>query len=166
MKRLLMALALLSAGCAAAPEKGASQLINANAPRPFDASADARHAIDAAFASARASDRNVLVVFGGNWCGDSRDIAEKLETEPLRSEIRGGFESVFVDVGRLERNLDLAAALGGGPVTGTPTILILSPEKELLNGNAVSDWRSSRTRTLDEAIAYFRRYQPATNSLH
>jgi hypothetical protein len=41
---------------------------------------------------------------------------------------------------------------------GTPTVLILSPEGELLNGASVHDWRTADSKPYDETLAYFQRY--------
>jgi hypothetical protein len=127
-------------------------------PRPFDADRNAMADIDAALAAATVSRRNVLLVLGGNWCHDSRGLASKFQRPELATVIKGGFELVWVDVGYRDRNLDAPARFGVMDLLGTPTVLILSPEGELLNGASVHDWRTADSKPYDETLAYFQRY--------
>lgn len=131
-------------------------------PRPFDEAANAMQDVDAALLAAAADGKHPLLVLGGNWCHDSRDLAKKFEGEPLQSLVSSKFHTVWVDVGRRDRNLDVATRFGVEKLLGTPTVLILSPEGELLNADSVHDWRTSATRTADEALAYFESFAPGS----
>ncbi|MCK5748773.1 MAG: thioredoxin family protein [Oricola sp.] len=126
--------------------------------RPFDASRNAKIDVEAAFASARVTGRNVLLVLGGNWCHDSRGLAAAFERPELAEIIADGYELVWVDVGRRDRNLDIAAEFGVMEIFGTPTVLIASPDGALLNRESVHDWRTAASEPYDETLAYFRRY--------
>jgi len=127
-------------------------------PRPFDAGRNAMMDVDAALVAAKASGRNVLLVMGGNWCHDSRGLAAKFEEPELLRVIAHGYELVWVDVGRRDRNLDVAARFGVREIRGTPAVLILSPEGALLNRDSVHDWRTADSKPYDETLAYFKRY--------
>lgn len=127
-------------------------------PRPFDETRNAMADVNAALAAASASRRNVLLVLGGNWCHDSRGLAAKFEQPELRDVIAGGYELVWIDVGYRDRNLDIAARFGVADLYGTPTVLILSPEGDLLNRDSVHDWRTADSKPYDETLAYFERY--------
>lgn len=129
-------------------------------PRPFDASADAMMDVDIALTAARASGRNVLLALGGNWCHDSRGLAAKFGEPELAAVIAENYELVWVDVGYRDRNLDVAARFGVDALYGTPTVLILSPEGELLNADTVHDWRTADSIPYEETLAYFQRFAP------
>ena len=124
-------------------------------PRPFDPSREAMADVDLALALAHSRGVNALLVLGGNWCHDSRGLAAKFETPELTTLIAENYELVWVDVGRRDRNLDVAERFDVTRLVGTPTILIVSPEETLLNRDTVNDWRNADSRTLDEAIDYF-----------
>jgi hypothetical protein len=126
-----------------------------NEPRPFDETANAMDAVDAALNAAKASGKRPLLVLGGNWCHDSRGLAKKFETAPLQSLINDNFLPVWVDVGHRDRNLDIARRFGIDAILGTPTVLILSPDGDLLNRDSVHDWRTADSKTLAETIEYF-----------
>ncbi|MGE0181421.1 MAG: serine hydrolase [Parvularculaceae bacterium] len=124
-------------------------------PHPFDVQADAMSDVDAALSSARNSGKRVLLALGGNWCHDSRGLAKKFATKPLKQLIDTNFELVWVDVGQRDRNLDVARRFGVEKLLGTPTVLVLSPEGQLLNADTVFDWRTADSRSMDDAISYF-----------
>lgn len=127
-------------------------------PRPFDPARDAMTDVDAALARARATGKRALLVLGGNWCHDSRGLAEKLEGPALSAIVAENYELVWVDVGRRDRNLDIARRFGVASLLGTPTVLILSADGILLNADSVHDWRAADSKTLDETIAYFAKW--------
>ncbi|MEO1136172.1 MAG: thioredoxin family protein [Pseudomonadota bacterium] len=127
-------------------------------PRPFDATRNAMMDVDIALQGAKVSGRNVLLVLGGNWCHDSRGLAAKFNEPELAAVIADGYELVWVDVGYRDRNLDVPQRFGIMELYGTPTILILSPEGELLNSDSVHDWRTADSKPYDETLVYFQRY--------
>ncbi len=103
---------------------------------PYDESADAHAAVAAAFAAARASGHKVLLDFGGNWCPDCRMLAGVLEMPQVHDWAAGHFETVYIDVGRFTRNTDIAAKYGV-KLTAAPTVLVVTPEGQVLNGQNV-----------------------------
>ena len=131
---------------------------NSDEPRPFDETRNAMADVNAALERAAISGKNVLLVLGGNWCHDSRGLAAKFERGELAQVITDGYELVWVDVGYRDRNLDLPRRFGVLELVGTPTVLILSPEGELLNGDSVHDWRTAYSKPYDETLAYFERF--------
>src|SRR5262249_10173951 len=98
------------------------------------------------------------LVLGGNWCHDSRGLAAKFETPDLAALVAKNYELVWVDVGHRDKNMDVPKRFGVNDLLGTPTILILSADGELLNGDSVHDWRNAASRTLDETSAYFEKW--------
>lgn len=129
-------------------------------PRPFDESRNAMMDVDAALAAASISGRNILLVLGANWCHDSRGLAANFERPELAAVIEDNYELVWVDVGRRDRNLDIAARFGVFEVLGTPTVLIVSPDGNLLNVDSVHDWRNAASISYDETLAYFQDFTP------
>lgn len=129
-------------------------------PRPFDETRDATADVDAALAAAQISGKNVLLVLGGNWCHDSRGLAAKFQKRGLASTVSENYELVWVDVGHRDRNLHVPARFGVPEIYGTPTVLILSPQGELLNLDTAHDWRTADSKPYRETLDYFRRFAP------
>ena len=97
-------------------------------PRPpvYDEAADAKKEVAAAVAKARAEKKRVLVTLGGNWCGWCRALDELFRTdEKVSAELARAYVPVKVDVGRMTKNLDLAASWGADPKKGVPLLVVL-----------------------------------------
>ncbi len=128
---------------------------DAAAPKPFDETADARADVDAAFAAAAADGRRVALILGGNWCHDSRALAARLAEGPLAALMAAKFHTVFVDVGRRERNLWLPRRYDVGALAGTPTVLVVSADGALLNADKVFDLTTADSLPVQTITDYF-----------
>jgi thiol-disulfide isomerase/thioredoxin len=79
---------------------------------PYDESADARLEVERALADAAVAKASVLVVFGANWCADCKILDMTMRKDPTSALVAREFKVVKVDVGRFDRNVDLASAYG------------------------------------------------------
>ncbi|OZA94589.1 thioredoxin family protein [Altererythrobacter sp. H2] len=152
MTRLLLLLgALALAGCATtgAPKTGHPEA------RSYNAAPDAVAAVDAALVRAAERGTRVLVVFGANWCHDSRALAGWLETPRFAALVAERYELVFVNVGMPQtgdgHNLGLARRFGLDAVPGTPAVLVLRSDGRALNLDSAASWRNAASRS-EEAI--------------
>lgn len=111
---VFLLLALLP-GCAhrpaqeSAPARSAAQSLRATNPPPaapftyFASAPDPASAIPDAITRARQSERHVLLVFGADWCSDSRAMIRRLTQDPrVASRLAASYLLVPIDVG--ERN--------------------------------------------------------------
>lgn len=103
------------------------------APIVYDEAADAKAEVAAAVAKAKSGKKRVLVTLGANWCGWCR-MLDRLFTkdEAVAAAIAASYVPVKVDVGRMTKNLDFAAAWGADPKQGVPLLVVLDG-----NGKAV-----------------------------
>jgi len=135
MRAPLLALAVLLAGAAAPVPK----LGDAPCPpiaAPYDTTADAHQAVDAAFARAHANGHKVMLDFGGNWCPDCRALAGVLAAPAVQAWTAESYETVLIDVGRFKKNMDIAQRYGV-KITAAPTVLVLTPAGKLINQDKV-----------------------------
>jgi len=98
----------------------------------YNETADAKAEIKQALAQAATTGVPVLVIFGANWCGDCRilDMAIKQgASAPLVARV---FKVVKVNVGRFDRNVDIAQSYGVPLRNGIPAVVVLSPENQVL----------------------------------
>lgn len=92
--------ALLALPLAASAESTTSAL-----PRGYDASRDATADIDRALAAAAASGRRVLLIVGGDWCRDCRELDAMFAADPQLAALRDRhYVTVKVFVGSENRN--------------------------------------------------------------
>ena len=104
-----------------------------------DATADVKHAL----AAARADHRNVLLVFGANWCKDCRELDKALHGSSA-ALIDGKFEVVKIDVGNFDKNLDLAGHYGNPIKMGIPAVVELGADDQVIystKGGELADAR-------------------------
>ena len=114
------------------------------ADAPYVEGADAGAEIRQALAQPVGGARPVLLVFGANWCGDCKVLDQAMKSGASAAPIARDFKVVKIDVGRFDRNLDLAERYGVPLKKGIPAVAILSPKGELLyatRGGELADAR-------------------------
>lgn len=124
--------------------------------------ADASAVIDAALAQARDEGKQALIVFGADWCHDSRGLAETLDNdERLSTLIADHYVLVRVDVGQRHRNQDQLQRFGLEGTFGTPTLVIAEGEGQAVNGLTAHDWRTAHDAAPSDIAAYLSHYAQA-----
>jgi thiol-disulfide isomerase/thioredoxin len=156
-RSLFLGLAILpflmtAAAAATAPKIGIAAI--ADLPiverTPYDETADAAAAVDAAFARAKKSGKRVMIDMGGNWCGDCIVLANLMQLPGLKGFLAAHFEIVSVDVGRMNKNLDIAARFGvAGRLKsgGVPSIVVAEANGVFVNKNDISALEDARHMT-------------------
>lgn len=127
-------------------------------PRPYDATRDAKADVDAAFSRAQTSGKMPLLVMGANWCHDSRGLAGRFEKPEFTSLINEHYELVYIDVGKRDKNLDIAKKFGIHEIIGTPTVLVLTSTGELLNQDSAALWRRADSVSDEVTYSYFKTF--------
>ena len=129
----------------------------------YDPEADAAAQIDAALAEASERGVAALVVFGANWCHDSRGFADRITggDEALSGFIAEHYALAFIDIGLRHRNLGQAARFGIEAIHGTPTLAVIDGAGALLNADTVHDWRAVYNAGAADLAAYFARFARA-----
>lgn len=132
--------------------------------RPFGKPEDAARQIDQALTAAATKGRRVILVFGANWCYDSRALAGWFATPRFTAMLRDRYEIVWINVGdapgEKDRNLDLARRFGLDGIKGTPTVLVTDASGKPLNLGDAPSWRNASTRSEQSIFAYFDRLKP------
>jgi len=99
---------------------------------PYDESADARSRLSAARENALEEKKFLMVTFGANWCMDCRNLHRNLNSEDVTAYTSGLFDFVNVDVGKFNRNLDVAAELGVTLSKGIPVAIVFDPDGNVI----------------------------------
>jgi protein disulfide-isomerase len=98
----------------------------------YDETADAKAEIRQALAQATTTGVPVLVVFGANWCGDCKILDLAMKQGASAPLVAKEFKVVKVNVGRFDRNVDIAQSYGVPLKNGIPAIVVLSPKNQVL----------------------------------
>jgi thioredoxin 1 len=99
---------------------------------PYNETADAKADIQQALAQATTNHTEVIVVFGANWCGDCRMLDTAMKSGTSAPLLARDFQIVKVNVGRWDKNLDLAKSYGVPLEKGIPAVAILSSQNKVL----------------------------------
>jgi thioredoxin 1 len=101
------------------------------APWPYDEKADAAVDVQHAITAARSDHKQVLLVFGANWCPDCRALDKAMQGTSHKL-IKRRFEVVKIDVGNFDKNLDLAQRYGNPIARGIPAVVVLSAANRVI----------------------------------
>jgi thiol-disulfide isomerase/thioredoxin len=143
MRRIALAAALFLAAAAPLPPPTLPPGKIPPIAKPYDVDADAHAAVDAAFARAKLNHHNVLLDFGGNWCGDCRALAGVLEQPDVAKWVSQHYETVNINVGRFTVNTDIAKRFGV-TLKAAPTVLVVAPNGTVLNADRVEALADAR----------------------
>ncbi|HEY7902730.1 MAG TPA: thioredoxin family protein [Casimicrobiaceae bacterium] len=124
---------------------------------PYDASADAHAGIRHALADAARTRKNVLLVFGANWCEDCRALDAALRKPANAALMAREFKVVKIDVGHFDRNLDIAAAYGDAVSKGIPSAVVVSPDARILYATHAGELADARTMSASGVHDFFAR---------
>lgn len=118
-------------------------------PLPYAEGADADRDVAQALGRARKAGKLLLIDLGGNWCLDCRILAGTMDQPVLKAWLKRHYETVTVDVGRFDRNLQIPARYGiTGRLAGVPALLVVDPRTgKLLNEGRVTALADARSMT-------------------
>lgn len=156
------ALALLSAACllGGSPAQAQAQTAAPAAKPVYNEQADARAELNLSLAEAEKQKKNVLVVFGANWCGDCLALSKKMSAGSLASHVDQRFVVLKVDVGRFTKNTDLAAQLGVPLKKGIPAVAVLKRDGEVQSATGGGELADARNMGDDAVLKVFEGLHP------
>ena len=148
--RRSVALALLAAGLAAAGLATA-----ADSTLPYDEKADAHVELNLKLQEAAAQHKQVLVVFGANWCKDCRVLAQQMASGPVADLVRSRYVVAKVDVGRFDKQLDIAQRMGDPIKQGIPAVAVLDAQGQVLGATRAGELADARHMGTDAVLKVF-----------
>ena len=110
-------------------------------------------------AAAKAENKKALLVFGANWCHDSRALAAHFEKPRFQTLIQENYKLAYIDVGQKNRNIDQAQKFGVDSIVGSPTVFITLPDGTVLNAETAPTWRNAASRDEESIWTYFQSYR-------
>ena len=126
----------------------------------YNESADAKAEIKLALAQAATLGVPVLVIFGANWCGDCKILDMAIKQGSSASLVAKEFKVVKVNVGRFDRNVEIAESYGVPLKKGIPAVVVLSPENQVLYLTRAGELADARNMGETGIYAFFRNVTP------
>ena len=134
----------------------AAQNLRQHGALPYDENADARQAVATARAQAIADRKYLMVTFGANWCLDCRTLSKVLKGEEVSAYTRDRFNFLNVDVGKFNRNRDVAAELGVSLQRGIPVAIFFDANGQVIGTTNSGELEPARRYTSKQILKFVR----------
>ena len=125
------------------------------ADAPYNETADAKLEIKNALSAP--TNTPIVVVFGANWCGDCRALDKAMKQGASASLLETDFRIIKVDVGRFNKNVDVANSYGVPLSNGIPAIAIISSANKVLYVTKEGELANARQMGDEGIYRFFKR---------
>jgi len=158
----MAATAVTAALAAPAPQVSIASLkqLATPLPSPYDPAADAQSQLAAAKAQARAQHKLLLIDLGGNWCADCRLLAGVMALPEVKGFVDAHYVVTAIDVGRMDRNLQIPAGYGVRRIAGVPSILVIDGAGRLVDAGHIDALADARSMTPQALADWLARWTP------
>jgi thioredoxin 1 len=127
-------------------------------PQLYRADANAAQDIRRALATAAKQHKNVLLDFGGNWCIDCHVLENAFHQPRIAPLLNSNYIVVHVDVGKYDKNLDLAKKYHVNLQKGVPSLAVLDSQGKVLY--ATGDFERAHLMSEDDVIQFLDKWRP------
>jgi thiol:disulfide interchange protein len=123
----------------------------------YSETSNASSDIAAALVRARSEHKRVLLDFGGNWCGDCQVLDIYYHQSPNAEIIARNFIVVHIDIGHMDKNVDIAKKYKVPITKGVPALAVIDAHGNLLYSEREKEFE----HTSPEAVtAFLNRWKP------
>ena len=122
----------------------------------FNAETDAAQDVAAARKRAKKEGKFLMVIFGANWCIDCRTLERRLKSSEVTEYIADRFEYAHVDVGRFNKNLDVASEYGINLQRGIPVALAFAPDGAVIGATNDGELDPARFYSSQQILRFVR----------
>lgn len=121
---------------------------------------DAHAEIKQALALAAKQHKNVLIVFGANWCYDCHVLDLAFHRPDLAAVLQRNYEVVHVDVGEGDKNQDIMQQYQVPMKKGIPALAVLDSHGKLLYSQQGGEFEKARSLAPEDLIAFLNKWKP------
>jgi thioredoxin 1 len=126
----------------------------------YSATADAHADIAQAIHTATREHKRILLDFGGNWCGDCQVLDIYFHQSPNDAIVEKNFVVVHVDIGRMDKNVDVADKYGVPLKRGVPALAVLSSHGKLLYSQKNGEFEAMRRMDPASVTEFLNKWSP------
>jgi len=109
---------------------------------------------------ANATKKRVLLVFGGNWCFDCHVLDEAFHSPEIQPTLAAGFVVVHINIGRFDKNLDVAEQYQVPLTKGVPALAVLDAAGKLVFSQQGGEFQDARSMAPEDILAFLNKWQP------
>jgi len=121
---------------------------------------NAREQISEAVTRAGREHKNVLLVFGADWCYDCHVLDKAFRRADVASVLKPNYELVDVDIGEENKNLDIAAQYEVPLNRGVPAVAVLDSGGKLIYSQKSGEWERARALGPEDLVEFLKKWKP------
>jgi hypothetical protein len=125
---------------------------------------DANQEIASILREAATSHKRVLLVFGGNWCFDCHVLDAAFHSPEIAPTLNKSFLVAHIDIGRMDKNLELAKKYQVPVEDGVPAIAVLDSDGRLLYSQQQHQFSAARSMAPEDILAFLNKWKPSPKS--
>jgi thiol:disulfide interchange protein len=146
------------------PAASGDQVLDAvaNKTNIYPADADANNEIQAALKQAAADKKQVLLIFGANWCYDCHVLDRALHEGAAAKIVRESYLLVHVDIGEGQKNADLVKTYRIPLEKGVPAVAILGVDGKMRYNSAYGEFEAARRMMKKDLVAFLEYWKAAS----
>jgi thioredoxin 1 len=126
----------------------------------YPAGVNAHEEIKQAIEAAARDHKNVLLVFGANWCYDCHVLDSAFQRPDLAPLVKSNYEVVHVDVGQGDKNQDLMKQYEVPMSKGIPGLAVLDSSGKLLFSQKNGEFEHARILTPKQLTQFLEQWKP------
>jgi thiol:disulfide interchange protein len=178
--RLVLVVAVVALGIVvayryhSAPAPAPAPVVQAPAPPPsaeeqaapslhahiYNEDANAKQDIAGALALAQAANKNVLLDFGANWCPDCQVLDIYMHDDTNSPLVDKNYVVVHVDVGRMDKNLDVAFTFNVPINKGIPALAVVQPSGRVVYSQTHGEFNNMRAMQSSSLTEFLKMWKP------
>ncbi len=126
----------------------------------YSATADPHADIAQAIKTATADHKHIILDFGGNWCGDCQVLDIYFHQQPNLTLLENNYVLVHVDIGRMDKNTDVADKYDIPLKRGVPALAVLDARGRLLYSQKNGEFEAMRKMDPESVTAFLNEWKP------
>jgi thiol:disulfide interchange protein len=147
-------------GGTAMAQMAPAQMAPASQVHIYDVNADAKAEVAAAIKKAHAEHKRVLLDFGGNWCGDCRVLDINFHKPENQELLKKYYVLVDIDIGRMDKNVDLAEQYGVPLKKGVPALSVVDGHGKVLYAQKNGEFEAMRSMDPASVHEFLEQWKP------
>jgi thiol:disulfide interchange protein len=125
----------------------------------YDETTDPKADIAAALKQAKHEHKNVILDFGGDWCGDCQVLDIYFHQSPNDALLAKNFVLVHIFIGHMDKNVDVAEKYGIPLNKGVPALAVVNPAGKVLYSQKTGEFENMRHMDAQSVTEFLDRWK-------